>query len=243
MITISCFGHWDIFDENITEKMECALEKLFLLDDAFQFLFIPQLEGIEKICLKLVHELAMKHSDKKITTTLAGWSNQFENLADFQEIDDAHYLALWKLAHPNLCSKFDHVVLPLGFKQFSDGIAEGRRLRKWVIQNTNVLLSYEYTNFSFEKQQIHALIEKKVKNGTLKIIDLTVKSTEDTILKLLPILTEQERLVRIHSLEGKSKKEIAELLGVSYERVRQIQYHIGRRLREALAERLKNKEE
>jgi len=220
MIICTFLGHVNLYDSNIYQKLVETIQRIVKAHDEIEFIFSTTYGGFYKICLMAAYHAKQCYPQKKITTTvLVNSPNQAEVITELKQgsVDFPPYLIDRVVsAPPNLA--------PKNKQDFS---LSYKKMVRWLLCRSTYLVTYLYPAFC-EPEMRHVLYAKK---RGVKILDITNKSTEETIKNGLSLLSEEEQFIIQELLDGGSFAEIGRHLGVAGASINQRAHLAARSLR------------
>ena len=207
MTNFGYIGHDMILDKGLKEKIMGNIQELITKDNCFNFYFLT-LSRFPSYIYEQVQQIKTERKDLTIKTVLVTVKD--ENVYVPGEFDEI-------IAAPNCIENWD----------FTMNI---KRAQRWMFENSDFLLMYLYPAICEEDQGILAFIQKQVEAKRLTILDLTDNRTSTIINAQIDYLRPNQKSVREKLLIGKTYKEVAEEMGISVARVRQIYFSSCSRL-------------
>ena len=221
MFVCTFLGHKEVYDKDIYEKLTRAVYGLVEEHDEAEFLFYNQ-GTFYDLCLAAVLEARQRFPQKRISIT---WVVPAEERERF-----AADLAGGRGKLPPCVA--DRVAAPPPVS--GSPITAHRKVERWTIQQSTHLISYLYFAFCApeNRQYFYA------RAAGLTVLDMTSPETAARILEGAAALPEREGLALRGALEGRSHREIGEILGISSSAAQQLSQRAGRSLRRAARQRL-----
>lgn len=223
MIACSFIGNCEVYDRNLYLKLKTVIKQLAEENDKIKILLCFQYGDFFKLCLQTVLEIRAYYP-QKVTVLFVADANDQAN----------PFIAREMAAIP---FNMDDNIITIHFPDIKgqDFYTRNLSLQRWVIQNSTHVISSVYQKFCEPENH---LIYFAQKIDTLNIIDLSNAKIIRVIDTYVKTLTDREQLIIQKLEEGFTLKEVGELLGISAERVRQIQAKAGTKLRKLAANEL-----
>lgn len=210
MAVCSFIGHEEVYDADIGSRVQLAINQIVENQDSVEFLIYPHGE-FYNICLLAVLR-ARTYQPQKVTITLV--------------VQEGHQFA----------SALDYLTdktVSLYFEppKKTDATFLHKKMLRWLIDNSTHLITYIYDRLYDPDNRLPK------KQPVPKLISVSTPETEAAILEAVPHMREQEQIVFQRVQEDYTLKAIGQVLGVSYERARQLLYLGCRTIRKHLRHR------
>lgn len=208
MAVCSFLGHHDIYDVEIGSMLENAVERIAVENEKTEFL-IYRCNSFYQKCFQAALK-AKTHYPAKVTLTLILSEEDYSK----DHTGGIPVCMVDKIipASSEDCNSMGH-----------------KKLIQWLVQQSTHLVSYIYR--SLYEQENH-ILDFAQRRTDLHIVDITDEDTAQEILKRTIHISDRERFIFESLNEGRSPQELAETMGISVNRLRQVLHHGCRTLRE-----------
>lgn len=210
MAVCSFLGHLNIYDTEIDSMLQNAVESMVSENGKTDFLLFLCNDFYSR-CFLTVLKAKARHPEE-ITITLVLPENDYRR---------------HKTGGIPLCM-VNRIIFPDPNDCESSGY---RKVIQWLIRQSTHLISCLYTAFYEQENHILAYAQRIPE---LHILDIANADTAQAILERKPNMNDRERFIYERISGGGSPKEIAEALGISVGRLRQVFQHGCRILRESM---------
>ena len=199
----SFFGHDNIYDTDLCDKLKLAINDLIENNNKIKFIFYKVHTEFEKQCFEAVLKAKSLHPDKVYIVFLCDITGKkfliSENLID------------------------ELIVVPFIYGHFR---FINKKLDKWIINVSDFLISYFYKETHDPKETIYYLAVKKIP----KIIDITDDETKLLINDSIDTFSDMEKLIFRRLDEGYSAEQIGAEIGKTAPTVRAQVYRSFRKI-------------
>lgn len=208
MLVCSFLGHETVYDMNIYGNLLNAIEEIVQEADEVDFWFyglgvaLDSKKSFMSKCSDAVYEIKTRYPEKTIQHTQIVWEFLTENAK----------AALHRHVSDIPTCFVDRVIAPsFPEPEFSDDISNvTNKIQRWIIQQSNHIISYVYTGF-FDPINKHYNYAKKSK---ALIHDVTDSATAAQIYNSYDILDKFECQVVKGQSNGQSLKDLAKQLDI-----------------------------
>lgn len=209
MIVCSFLGHRDIYDADITDRLQAAVERIVNKHNAVEFLLYQHGDFSSQCILAALRVRSIFPEKVRITLVLP---------EDYFEHSGRNFL--YAKRHIPLYM-VDKMVMPHiePAKNEKDSYVRYMRTMQWIIQKSTHLICYLY-EYLYEAES--RLIGHVTQTPGLEVIDIASEKTVRVIAETAVTLPERERSVYLRMKDGDKLKDIAKLLNISSSRVQQI---------------------
>ena len=211
-----CFLRISVFIESeAINRMRNELVSICELEDEVEFWLHGCHNLYEKKAVGVIMDLKAKYPDKKITIVDVVDPVKSERLSigEMQEKADGFL--------KDSVNRFEYAPRFEGklYEHRNRFIAQAQKVDSWMRRQCDYLIAYNYDNLP---DSINTFVKRSEAQTRIKVISISIPETEKRISELIDNLEGREKSILIDLQEGTPLKEIANKLGVSYNRVKQI---------------------
>lgn len=221
MAVCSFLGHRDIYDTDIEDRLQTAIERIVNENEAVEFLLYHRGDFSNQCILAALRVRSIFPEKVRITFILP---------EDYFEFPGKN--PLYGKRHIPLCMA-DKIMMPHiePAKNKKDSYILYRRTMQWMIQRSTHLVSCLYEDLCEVESRLKVYIASR---PHLEIVDIASEKTVQTIAEMVLTIPEKEQSVYFRVKAGDTLKDIAKPLGVSSSRVQQILNYGCQKLRKHL---------
>ena len=208
MAVCSFLGHWDIYDADIENRLQAAVDKVVNRNESVEFWLYPHGEFFNYCLLAVLR--ARTRCPRRVRIRLVVNERQYTDIMEQKPGSIpacmADSITMFHMEYP---SQRDWAIPYKGFLRF-------------VVEKSDYVISYLYQKLYDPENHVFSFAEKR---ADTEIISVVSAETEQIIVEDEGLMSEQEQVVFQKIGDGCSLKEAGGLLGVGRERTRQILRH------------------
>lgn len=195
----SFFGHYDIYDTDLKQRLTRALFTLAQQHDAVEFLFHRQ-GRFSHLCFLSALMTKQHFPGKAITLTLVQSEKDRDHLFAHPDLD----------VHALLYSLADEVLIP-PIRDTDHPLADRKRISRWVLQQSTHLVRYLYR----ELDELPPKDYQAIQHSGATLLDVSSAETAAFLSEQVRLLPAQEQALLTGWISGAQKKQLGTQLGLT----------------------------
>ncbi|TCL57618.1 hypothetical protein EDD76_108153 [Kineothrix alysoides] len=204
MKVCSFFGQKEVYNKKLKLKIKKEIEAVLPCDNSFIFYFYLK-DNFSYICFRAVKQLQQMHKDKDISIVCVNYRSE-----DYKD----HYFETPMGEMSNLQNYDNSFILHVPGKN-DHWYHNSLRVQKWIITESDFVFYYLYDKFSITHMSLLSLLKKQQEQGKIILTDITYKSTQLKVKKIIASLPTDIQYVYTQLNDGTPTSKLSKELGLS----------------------------
>ena len=225
MAVCSFLGHWSVYDADIDNRLQAAVDEVVSQNESVDFWLHPRGEFFNYCFLAVLR--AKTRSPQTVKICLIVSESQYADIIQ------------QKSGSIPACMIDEITMYRIERTKYRDWMIPYQMLLRFIVQKSTCIVSYIYKKLYDSDRKMLKFADEK---SNIEVISVSSEETERAIMENIGLMSEQEQHVFQKINGGYTLKETGAMLGLGKERTRQILHH-GCRLIEKELEKHRHHQE